>query len=123
MESRPTSLNVGALFAALGGVGAIITMILVVDLQADDAIGKTCYMLLLAIVMFAVAGGFKKNGQWPIELMIIMTFAAIALIVVGVILKIFGIWVMISLLIDAIIVMASVLGCLSSSVWFGTVDE
>ena len=122
METKPTSLKVGAFFAALGGVVAIIAMAMTIDLKAEDAIGKVCYFLLTAIVFFAVAGGFKKNGQWPVELMIIMSFVAIALVIVGAILSVYNIWIMIALLVMAILVLVTVLGCLSSSVWFGSID-
>ena len=123
MQTRPTSLNVGALVAALGGVVAIIAMAMTVTIEGNmDAIGQVGYYLLVAIVFFAVAGGFKQNGQWPIELMILMSFVLIGLVIVGAILDVIGIWVMIALLIMAILVLVTVLGCLSSSVWFGKLE-
>ena len=123
MQTRPTSLNVGALVAALGGVVAIIAMAMTVTIEGNmDAIGQVGYYLLVAIVFFAVAGGFKQNGQWPIELMILMSFVLIGLVIVGAILDVIGIWVMIALLVMAILVLVTVLGCLSSSVWFGKLE-
>ena len=122
METKPTSLKVGAFSAALGGVAMIIAMAMTIDLSTDDAIGKVCYFLLTAIVFFAVAGGFKKNGQWPVELMIIMAFVAIALVIVGAIFNVYSVWNMIAPLVLAILALVTVLGCLSSSVWFGSID-
>lgn len=123
MQTRPTSLNVGALVAALGGVVAIIAMAMTVTIEGNmDAIGQVGYYLLVAIVFFAVAGGFKQNGQWPTELMILMSFVLIGLVIVGAILDVIGIWVMIALLVMAILVLVTVLGCLSSSVWFGKLE-
>ena len=122
MQTRPTSLSVGALAAALGGAVSIGAMAMTVDLGTMDAIGQVCYYLLTAIVFFAVAGGYKQNGQWPTELMILMSFVLIGLVIVGAILDVIGIWVMIALLVMAILVLIMVLGCLSSSVWFGKLE-
>ncbi|MBR7124548.1 MAG: hypothetical protein IKC93_06785 [Candidatus Methanomethylophilaceae archaeon] len=120
MQTRPTSLSVGALAAALGGAVSIGAMAMTVDLGTMDAIGQVCYYLLTAIVFFAVAGGYKQNGQWPVELMILMNFVIIGLLVVGAIIDVIGIWIMVGLLVLELISLITVLGCLSSSVWFGS---
>ena len=120
MQTRPTSLSVGALAAALGGAVSIGAMAMTVDLGPMDAIGQVCYYLLTAIVFFAVAGGYKQNGQWPVELMILMNFVIIGLLVVGAIIDVIGIWIMVGLLVLELISLITVLGCLSSSVWFGS---
>ena len=120
MQTRPTSLSVGALAAALGGAASIGAMAMTVDLGTMDAIGQACYYLLTAIVFFAVAGGYKQNGQWPVELMILMNFVIIGLFVVGAIIDVIGIWIMVGLLVLELISLITVLGCLSSSVWFGS---
>ncbi|MBO5653945.1 MAG: hypothetical protein J6R72_00425 [Candidatus Methanomethylophilaceae archaeon] len=120
MQTRPTSLSVGALAAALGGAASIGAMAMTVDLGTMDAIGQVCYYLLTAIVFFAVAGGYKQNGQWPVELMILMNFVIIGLLVVGAIIDVIGIWIMVGLLVLELISLITVLGCLSSSVWFGS---
>ena len=120
MQTRPTSLSVGALAAALGGAASIGAMAMTVDLGTMDAIGQVCYYLLTAIVFFAVAGGYKQNGQWPVELMILMNFVIIGLFVVGAIIDVIGIWIMVGLLVLELISLITVLGCLSSSVWFGS---
>lgn len=122
MQTRPTSLSIGALAAALGGAGTIGAMAMTVNLGSMDAVGQVCYYLLTAIVFFAVAGGFKQNGQWPVELMILMNFVVIGLLVVGAIIGVIGIWVMLGLLVLELISLITVLGCLSSSVWFGSAD-
>lgn len=120
MQTRPTSLSVGALAAALGGAVSIGAMAMTVDIGTMDAIGQVCYYLLTAIVFFAVAGGYKQNGQWPVELMILMNFVIIGLLVVGAIIDVIGIWIMVGLLVLELISLITVLGCLSSSVWFGS---
>ena len=120
MQTRPTSLSVGALAAALGGAVSIGAMAMTVDLGTMDAIGQVCYYLLTALVFFAVAGGYKQNGQWPVELMILMNFVIIGLLVVGAIIDVIGIWIMVGLLVLELISLITVLGCLSSSVWFGS---
>ena len=120
MQTRPTSLSVGALAAALGGAVSIGAMAMTVDLGTMDAIGQVCYYLLTAIVFFAVAGGYKQNGQWPVELMILMNFVIIGLLVVGAIIDVIGIWIMVGLLVLELISLITILGCLSSSVWFGS---
>lgn len=120
MQTRPTSLSVGALASALGGAVSIGAMAMTVDLGTMDAIGQVCYYLLTAIVFFAVAGGYKQNGQWPVELMILMNFVIIGLLVVGAIIDVIGIWIMVGLLVLELISLITVLGCLSSSVWFGS---
>lgn len=122
MQTRPTSLSIGALAAALGGAGTIGAMAMTVNLGSMDAVGQVCYYLLTAIVFFAVAGGFKQNGQWPVELMILMNFVVIGLLVVGAIIGVIGIWIMLGLLVLELISLITVLGCLSSSVWFGSAD-
>ena len=120
MQTRPTSLSVGALAAALGGAVSIGALAMTVDIGTMDAIGQVCYYLLTAIVFFAVAGGYKQNGQWPVELMILMNFVIIGLLVVGAIIDVIGIWIMVGLLVLELISLITVLGCLSSSVWFGS---
>ena len=123
MQTRSSSLDVGAFFATLGGIVAIATMAMTGTIDGNmDALGKIVYLLLIAVVFFAVAGGFRQNGQWTIEFMVIMSFALIALAIVGAILEVFGVFVMLAFVIDAVVAMVTVLGCLSSSVWFGTLD-
>jgi hypothetical protein len=123
MQKRSSSLDVGAFFATLGGVVAIIGMAINVKIDGNfDALGQAAYYLLVAVVFFAVAGGFRQNGQWPMELMIIMSFAIMALAIIGVILEVFGPWFMVAFVFDALVSMMTVLGCLSSSIWFGTLD-
>ena len=122
MQPRSKTLSAGALVAALGGAATIGAMAMMVDLTKPDMIGQVCYYLLTAVMFFAVAGGFKSNGQWPVELMIVMNFVVIGLLIVGAILSVFNIWVMVGLLVMAVFVLATVLTCLSSSVWFGSVD-
>ncbi|MGN1045193.1 MAG: hypothetical protein ACI4Q9_04475 [Candidatus Methanomethylophilaceae archaeon] len=122
MQTRSKTLSAGALVAALGGAATIGAMAMMVDLTKADMIGQVCYYLLTAVMFFAVAGGFKSNGQWPVELMIVMNFVVIGLLIVGAILSVFDIWVMIGLLVMAVFVLSTVLTCLSSSVWFGSVN-
>ena len=124
MEARPTSLSAGALVATLGGVVAIVAMAMTITLENNaDALGQVGYYLLTAVMFFAVAGGFRQNGQWPTELMILMSFVIIGLVIVGAIIDVITIGVMIALLVMAILTLVTVLGCLSSTVWFGKIDN
>lgn len=120
--TRPVSLSLGAYLMASGGAIVIAVMAAQLDFSEGGLLGYAAYYLLTAVCFLAVAGGFRKGGQWPIEVIIVMMFACIGLSTVGWILSIYPIQLTIAMIVQTLVALATVLGCASAPVWFGTLE-
>ena len=120
MQNRTTGLSVAAVIAALAGAITIGLMAVQFNgIDSTNVLGICCMYLVVAVLFFALAGGFKENGQWNIAMMEFMGFVIIAILVFGAILGIFNVWGAIALIAMAAIVIALVLTSLRSENWFG----
>ena len=88
-------------------------------IDSTNVLGVSCLYLIVAVLFFALAGGFKENGQWSISMMEFMCFVVIAIILFAAITEIFNVFAAIALIAMAVVVLISVLVSLKSETWFG----
>lgn len=120
MQNRTQSLTVAAIVAALAGAITIGFMAAeFTGIDSSNVLGTCVMYLVVAVLFFALAGGFKENGQWNVSMMQLMCFVIIAIIAFGAIVKIFPIAMVIVTIAMAILVLVNVLMCLRSENWFG----
>ena len=120
MQTRANSLTFGAVIAALAGaitIGLMAAQFTGID--DSDVLGVCCVYLVVAVLFFALAGGFKENGQWNVSMMQLMCFVIIAIIAFGAIVQIYSIAFTVVAVIAAVLVLVNVLLCLRSENWFG----
>ncbi|MBR5998885.1 MAG: hypothetical protein IK043_00360 [Candidatus Methanomethylophilaceae archaeon] len=120
MQSRTQSLTVAAIVAALAGAITIGFMAAeFTGIDSSNTLGTCCMYLIVAVLFFALAGGFKDNGQWNVSMMEFMCFVIIAIVVFAAILEIFSIAMAVILIAMAVFVLICVLLSLRSENWFG----
>jgi len=120
MQNRNQSLTVAAIISALAGaitIGFMAAQFTGID--STNVLGTCCMYLVVAVLFFALAGGFKENGQWNVSMMQLMCFIIIAIVAFGAIVEIFSIAFTIVAVIAAVLVLVNVLLCLRSENWFG----
>ncbi len=120
MQTRANSLTFGAVIAALAGaitIGLMAAQFTGID--DSNVLGVCCVYLVVAVLFFALAGGFKENGQWSISMMEFMCFVVIAIVLFAAITEIFNVFAAIALIAMAVVVLISVLVSLKSETWFG----
>ena len=91
MQNRNQSLTVAAIISALAGaitIGFMAAQFTGID--STNVLGTCCMYLVVAVLFFALAGGFKENGQWNVSMMQLMCFVIIAIIAFGAIVEIFS---------------------------------
>ncbi|MCL1979027.1 MAG: hypothetical protein FWG60_02580 [Methanomassiliicoccaceae archaeon] len=80
METVPGNVKIGSALGFIGGVVCIISMALFFEAEESAVLDMGVYMLI-AVMFFALAGGFTKNGPWSWEVLLLMTFLTIGIVV------------------------------------------
>lgn len=120
MQTRTKSLTLAAVISALAGAITIGLMAAqFTGIEDNNVLGVCCVYLVVAVLFFALAGGFKENGQWGISMMEFMCFVIIAVILFAAIVEIFNVFAAIALIAMAVIVLIAILVSLRSENWFG----
>ena len=120
MQERTQGLTVAAIVAALAGAITIGFMAAeFTGIDSKNVLGTCCMYLIVAVLFFALAGGFKQNGQWNVSMMELMCFVIIAIVVFAAILEIFTLAMALILIVMALFVLVCVLVSLRSENWFG----
>lgn len=120
MQNRTKGLNVAAVISALAGAVTIGIMAGKINgIEETSTLGYCCMYLVVAVLFFALAGGFKENGQWNTDMMVLMGFVVIAVVLFAAIIKVFTILTAVVLIVMAILVICGVLLSLRSENWFG----
>ena len=120
MQNRTTGLSIAAVISALAGALAIGFMAAqFTGIEDNNVLGVCLMYLVVAVLFFALAGGFKENGQWGVAMMEFMGFVIIAVVVFGAILKVFAIWEAAVFIVMAAVVIAGVLLSGKSENYFG----
>ena len=120
MQTRTKSLTLAAVISALAGAITIGLMAAqFTGIEDSNVLGVCCVYLVVAVLFFALAGGFKENGQWGISMMEFMCFIIIAIVLFAAITEIFNVFAAIALIAMAVIVLAIVATSLKSEDYFG----
>jgi len=115
METMPNNIKIGVALGFLGGVISIAFMAIFFKPE-EIAIAEEGVCLLIAVMFFALAGGFAKGGQWSWDMMMLMTFLTTGVIVCSVIVKLLNVYAGVMLVaICALIVV--VLSMTASKTW------
>ena len=120
MQTRTKSLTLGEVIAALAGaitIGLMAAQFTGID--DSNVLGVCCVYLVVAVLFFALAGGFKENGQWSISMMEFMCFVIIAIVLFAAITEVFNVFAAIALIAMAVVVLITILTSLKSENWFG----
>ncbi len=114
------SLNTAAIVAALGGVVAIGSMAAqFTGVDSTNVLGVCCMHLIVAVLFFALAGGFKEDGQWNVSMMEFMCFVIIAIAAFAAITEIIGYISAAAMIVMAVFVLVCILLSLRSENYFG----
>ncbi|MDR0309746.1 MAG: hypothetical protein LBH88_03195 [Candidatus Methanoplasma sp.] len=76
METVPTNIRIGGTLGLIGGIACIVCMVLFFRAEESALLDMGVYMLV-AVMFFALAGGFFKGGQWSWSVLLLMTFLTI----------------------------------------------
>jgi hypothetical protein len=87
METVPNNIKIGGALGLLGGVISIVCMAIFLKIE-DSAVAVMGVYMLIAVLFFALAGGFSKGGQWSWDVMLLMTFLTVGSTVCSVIIGI-----------------------------------
>ena len=118
MNSRSTTLSIGALFAALGGAAALVMMFADFNVDAETLFAGLSFYLLVAALFFAVAGSFSKNSQWSYGLVIAMNLVIAAIIIAGIVISFISWQYGLVLLVALIVELATIILAKDAKVWF-----
>ncbi len=120
MQNRTQSLTMGGIVAAIAGAVSIGFMAAqFTGIDSSNVLGTCCMYLIVAVLFFALAGGFKENGQWNVSMMEFMCFVIIAIVVFSAIVEIFTLVMALVEIALAILVLCCILLSLRSENWFG----
>lgn len=120
MQYRTSGLTLCAVLAAIAGAASIGFMAGQINgIDEKSTLGFCCTYLVVAVLFFALAGGFKENGQWSAQMMSFMCFVIIAIVLFAAITEIFTILSAVILIVLAVIVELGILLSLRSENWFG----
>lgn len=120
MQNRTQTLTVAAIISALAGAVTIGFMAAnFTGIDSTNVLGTSIMYLVVAVLFFALAGGFKENGQWNVSMMELMCFVILAIIAFAAIVEIFSIAMTIVLVAMDVLVLCSILLSLRSENWFG----
>ena len=123
MKARSTALSVGSVIAALGGVAALMMMASIFDVDAENIMPTVCTYLLTIVLFFAVAGGFKVNGQWNYNMFVVMEFVLFAVIIAATLVDLFTTEYGVILLIMAVLSLICVLVSGKGKVWLNKATD
>lgn len=120
MQSRTKGLSFSAVISALAGAITIGIMAGKIDgVTEASTLGYCCMYLVVAVLFFALAGGFKENGQWNTDMMEIIGFVIIGLVLFAAIIKVFSVLTAVILIALAVLVICGIALSLKSENWFG----
>ena len=120
MQTRTKELTTAAIVAAIAGavtIGFMASQFTGID--SANVLGTCCMYLIIAVLFFALAGGFKQNGQWNVSMMEFMCFVIVAIAVFAAIVKIIPLLIAGILIAMAIFVLVAILSSLKSETYFG----
>ena len=120
MKTRAQSLTIASVVCAIGGVLALVAMAYGFDYTTVDAIGRLCCYLVIAILFFAIAGGFTETGQWKYTHMLDMNLGIRLLIIFSALFGIINIWVGVLFIVLIEFAVFSIVLTTSSKVWFNS---
>lgn len=76
-NTTPGAIRFGSAFGFIGGLICIFCMAFFFEAKNSALTDMGAYMLL-AIMFFALAGGFSKGGQWTWSVLLLMAFLTIS---------------------------------------------
>jgi len=115
MEIIPRIVKIGSALGFIGGIISIICM--AIFFKADDnALVSMGTYLLIAVMFFALAGGFARNGTWSWNMLLFMTFLTIAVVCCSVIFNATDLYASIILVVVGALIVLS-LSMPSSKTW------
>jgi hypothetical protein len=79
MEIMPKSMKIGCALGAIGGIISIICLVLFFEADESTILVMGVYMLL-AVLFFAQTGAYTRNGQWPWDVLALVTFLTIGVV-------------------------------------------
>ncbi|MDR2698523.1 MAG: hypothetical protein LBB30_02440 [Candidatus Methanoplasma sp.] len=115
MEIVPRNVKVGGALGFLGGVVCVICLVLFLEIE-ESALADMGVYMLVAVMFFALAGGFAKGGQWSWEVLLLMTFLTIAVVGGSVVFEAMDLYAGIMLVIIGALIVVS-LSVPSSKTW------
>ena len=76
MEKVPGIVKFGGALGFFGGFVSMVCLVLFFDAE-EDALAAMGAYLLIAVMFFALAGGFAKGGMWTWNVLLLMTFLTV----------------------------------------------
>ena len=79
METVPGIVKAGGALGFAGGLISIVCLALFFEVDGGALTVMGAYMLI-AVMFFALAGGFARNGQWSWNVLLLMTFLTVGVV-------------------------------------------
>ena len=76
LEKVPGIVKFGGALGFFGGFVSMVCLVLFFDAE-EGALAAMGAYLLIAVMFFALAGGFARGGQWSWNVLLLMTFLTI----------------------------------------------
>lgn len=90
METMPRNAKFGAALGFIGGIIGIACLALYFEPEESTLVDMGIFMLI-AVMFFALAGGFMRTGQWSWDVLLLMSFLTIGFICAAVVFDIVNI--------------------------------
>jgi len=119
MENIPGIVKVGGALGFIGGIISIICMAIFFNADDNTLSSMGAYMLI-AVMFFALAGGFARNGKWSWNMLVFMTFLTIAVVCCSVIFDATDLYASIILVVVGALIILS-LSMPSSKTWTNSI--
>ncbi|MDR0509329.1 MAG: hypothetical protein LBG63_05890 [Candidatus Methanoplasma sp.] len=76
METMPRIVKIGGALGFIGGIISIVCLAVFFEID-ESALAEMGAYMLIAVMFFALAGGFARGGQWSWNVLLLMTFLTI----------------------------------------------
>jgi hypothetical protein len=115
METVPRIAKMGGALGFIGGIAAILCMALFFEADEKMLAIMGAYMLI-AVMFFALAGGFARDGKWSWDVLLVMTFLTVSAVGCAVIFDVADLYAGIVLIMIGVLIIAC-LSAPSSKTW------
>ncbi len=90
-DSWKNSAKFGCVLGIIGGIVAMIALVICFEPQ-NDAILTMSLCMLAAVLFFGLAGGFSSTGQWSWRVLMFMCFVTAGIMIGGTMAAYFELW-------------------------------
>ena len=79
METMPRIVKIGGALGFIGGIISIVCLAVFFEID-ESALAEMGAYMLIAVMFFALAGGFARDGRWSWNILLLMTFLTVGVV-------------------------------------------